>query len=88
MATIETRERAQIKGGKMLAILKGEMLNSRSFVHLKPTYYLLTTAMYGQHKSKFFGFDFVGLSFSPVVFVIADPWTAVHHLVHLHVAEE
>ena len=31
------RERAQIKGGKILAILNGEMLNSRSFVHLKPT---------------------------------------------------
>ena len=29
------RERAQIRGGKILAILKGEMLNSRSFVHLK-----------------------------------------------------
>ena len=34
---IMARERAQIKGGKILAILNGEMLNSRSFVHLKPT---------------------------------------------------
>ena len=34
---IVARERAQIKGGKILTILKGEMLNSHSFVHLKPT---------------------------------------------------
>ena len=33
----EARQRAQIKGGKMLTILKGEMLKSRSFVHLKPS---------------------------------------------------
>ena len=34
----EARQRAQIKGGKMLTILKGEMLKSRSFVHLKPSF--------------------------------------------------
>ena len=81
MATIEARERAQIRGGKMLAILKGEILNSRSFVHLKPTCRIIMRLPLHYCNTC------MGLSFSPVVDVIADPRAAVHHLVHLCVAE-
>lgn len=95
MEIIEARQRAQIKGGKMLTILKGEMLKSRSFVHLKPSCQseVKEVSWYCQAPAPikvlciYVHSKVSGLNVSPVVFVVADPRAAVHNPVVVSIAE-